>query len=84
VAVACGWAGRRRVERISTDPAVCHGRPCAGRTSRSSSARAVGVGLTVEEIAADFPDLARDDLRAALELAALVSGRRRMVPAGIA
>ena len=41
-------------------------------------------GMTIEEIMADFPDLARDDLLAALKFAALVSNRRRMVPFGAA
>jgi uncharacterized protein (DUF433 family) len=41
-------------------------------------------GMTVEEIIEDFPDLERDDLLAALEFAALVSGQRRVVPLGAA
>jgi len=41
-------------------------------------------GMTIDEIIEDYPDLERDDLLAALEFGALVSGQRRVVPLGAA
>ena len=41
-------------------------------------------GMTIDEIIKDYPDLERDDLLAALEFGALVSGQRRVVPLGAA
>jgi uncharacterized protein (DUF433 family) len=40
--------------------------------------------MTIEDVLADYPDLERDDLLAALEFGALASGRRRVVPLGAA
>ena len=40
--------------------------------------------MTIEEVLTNYPDLERDDLLAALELGALASGRRRVVPLGAA
>ena len=61
-----------RLDRITSDPAVCHGQP----TIR-------GPRYTVEsvlELLADYPDLERDDILAALEFGARAAGRRRVVP----
>ena len=57
---------------------------CVGCATRSSLLDLLASGMTVEEIIEDFPDLERDDLLAALEFAALVSGQRRVVPLGAA
>lgn len=40
--------------------------------------------MTTEDVLADYPDLERDDLLAALEFGALALGRRRVVPLGAA
>jgi uncharacterized protein (DUF433 family) len=40
--------------------------------------------MTIDEVLADYPDLERDDLLAALEFGALAAGRRRVVPLGTA
>lgn len=40
----------------------------------------LSAGMSFDEVLADYPDLERDDLLAALEFGALASGRRRMVP----
>lgn len=67
--------------RITFDPAVRHGQP---------TVRGLGypveilLGLlqaemTIEEVLADYPDLQRDDLLAALEIGALAVGGRRVV-----
>jgi uncharacterized protein (DUF433 family) len=39
-------------------------------------------GMTIEDVLADYPDLERDDLLAALELGALTAGGYRVVPLG--
>ena len=40
--------------------------------------------MTNEEVLADYPDLERDDLLAALEFGTLAAGRRWVVPLGAA
>jgi uncharacterized protein (DUF433 family) len=40
--------------------------------------------MTIDELLADYPDLERDDVLAALEFAALTAGRQRVVPLGAA
>lgn len=39
-------------------------------------------GMTVDEVLADYPDLERDDVLAALEYGALAAGNRRIPLAG--
>jgi uncharacterized protein (DUF433 family) len=75
-----------RLERITTDPSICHGQPTVRglRYPVESFLELLASGMTVEEILEDFPDLGRDDLLAALEFGALVSGQRRVVPLGAA
>jgi uncharacterized protein (DUF433 family) len=41
-------------------------------------------GMTFEEVLADYPDLERDDLLAALEFGALTAGGQRIDPPGAA
>ena len=68
-------------ERISIDPAVCGGRPCIKGTR-------IWVSLIVDNLAADvpekellaaYPQLAREDIRAALSYAAEMT-RERIIP----
>jgi uncharacterized protein (DUF433 family) len=40
----------------------------------------LAAGMSTEEILADYPDLERDDLLAALEFAAIALGTRRVTP----
>jgi uncharacterized protein (DUF433 family) len=40
--------------------------------------------MTVDELLAEYPDLERDEVLAALEFAALAVGRRRVVPVSAA
>jgi len=58
--------------RISIDPSVCGGRPViAGTRVRVTDVlEMLAGGASVEEIVADFPYLADDDVRAALGYAA--------------
>ena len=71
-----------RLERITTDPDICHGQPTIRRLRYpvQSLLELLASGMTIEEIIADHPDLERDDLLAALEFAALTAGGRRVVP----
>lgn len=75
-----------RLERITSDPAVCHGQPTVRgvRYPVETLLELLSSGMTVEEVLADYPDLERDDLLAALEYGALVAGRCRVVPLGAA
>ena len=75
-----------RLERITTDPAICHGQPTvrALRYPVENLLELLASGMSIEEIIEDHPDLERDDLLAALEFGALVSGQRRVVPFGAA
>ena len=75
-----------RLDRIVSDPAVCHGQPTVRGLPYpvENLLELLSSGMTIEEVLADYPDLERDDLLAALEFGALASGRRRMVPLGAA
>lgn len=58
--------------RITRDPAICHGKPCIRglRYTVESVLEWLASGMTIEEILADFPDLERNDILAALAYAA--------------
>ena len=72
-----------RLERITLDPSICHGKPTVRglRYPVESLLELLASGMTIEEIIEDHPDLERDDLLAALEFGALVSAQRQ-VPLG--
>jgi uncharacterized protein (DUF433 family) len=74
-----------RLERITVDPSICHGKPTVRglRYPVESLLELLASGMTIEEIIEDHPDLERDDLLAALEFGALVSAQRSM-PLGAA
>ncbi|MPY92413.1 MAG: DUF433 domain-containing protein [Acidimicrobiia bacterium] len=73
-----------RLDRITTDPDICHGQPTVRRLRYpvETLLELLASGMTIEEIIEDHPDLERDDLLAALEFGALASGMRRVVPLG--
>ncbi len=64
------------LNRITINPAQCHGRPCI----RGMRIRVVDIlemlaaGTQAEEILQDFPDLEPDDIRACLAYAADLAG----------
>lgn len=74
-----------RLSRITTDPAICHGRPTIRglRYPVQVLLELMSAGMTIDEILADYPDLENDDLLAALEYAALIAGGHQ-VPLGAA
>jgi len=75
-----------RLDRITSDPAVCHGQPTVRglRYPVASLLELLSAGMTIDEILADHPDLARDDLLAALKFGALAAGHHRVIPLGAA
>jgi uncharacterized protein (DUF433 family) len=60
------------LKRITTDPAVCAGRPCIRglRIRVTDVLEMLAGGASEDEILADYPSLERDDLRACLAFAA--------------
>jgi len=60
------------MERITSDPSLCGGRPCIrGLRIRVSDILAMlANGVSQSEILEDFPDLEPDDIKACLLLAA--------------
>jgi len=55
-------------ERITIDPEICHGKPTIRwlRYPVETSLELLSSGMTVEEILADYEDLEREDILAAL------------------
>jgi uncharacterized protein (DUF433 family) len=43
-------------------------------------AELLAAGMAINEVLADYPDLERDDILAALEFGARAAGRRRVIP----
>lgn len=66
------------LDRITSNPEVCGGRPCIRgmRIRVSDILEMLAQGVTQQEVLTDFPDLEADDIRACLMLAA----RRLDVP----
>ena len=74
-----------RLQRITSDPGVCHGQPTVRglRYPVESLLELLASGVTFEALL-DFPDLENEDLLAVLEFAALTIGGQRVVPLGAA
>jgi uncharacterized protein (DUF433 family) len=64
--------------RISTDPAVCHGKACiqGTRIPVSIVLDNLAVGLSAEEIVSSYPSLTLEDVRAAIAYAAELARER--------
>ena len=74
------------LDRITVNPEICHGSPTV-RGLRYPVAMIIGLlasGMTTDELLADYPDLERDDVLAALEYAAKVTDTRTSVPTSAA
>ena len=71
-----------RLERITIDPAICHGKPCIRglRYPVNVILDLLASGMTVEEILSDYDDLDRDDILAALEYGALAARVGTVLP----
>jgi uncharacterized protein (DUF433 family) len=69
-------------QRIVTDPEIHHGEPCIAGT-RVPVRMIVGSladGLTAEQIVAEYPQLAPEDIAAALAYAAEVLHQESLLP----
>jgi len=55
-------------ERITVDPEICHGKPCIRglRYPVETILELLTAGMTTDEILADYEDLEREDILAAL------------------
>ena len=75
-----------RLQRITSDPGVCHGQPTVRglRYPVELLLELLASGMTFEELVDDYRDLENEDLLAVLEFAALTIGGRRVVPLGAA
>ncbi len=73
------------LERISIDPNVCFGKPCIRGTRIWVSLLLdfLANGTTIEEILAEYPQLTREDILAAIAYGAEMSRERYVImPAG--
>lgn len=71
-----------RLNRITSDPAICHGQPVVRglRYPVTDLLDVLASGMTIDDILGDYPDLQREDLLASLEFAALAAGHRIVLP----
>jgi uncharacterized protein (DUF433 family) len=69
-------------DRITIDPSVCHGKPCIRglRYPVENVLEWLAGGMTIDEILADYEDLEREDILAALAFAAKVARTKRIDP----
>ncbi|MDO8437242.1 MAG: DUF433 domain-containing protein [Nitrosomonadaceae bacterium] len=67
-------------ERIMIDPAICHGKPCIRglRYPVENVLEWLASGMSTEEILADYADLEREDILAALSYAARLTHVKRL------
>lgn len=67
-------------DRITIDPAICHGKPCIRglRYPVESILEWLAAGMTPDEILADYEDLEREDILAALSFAARLTHMKRV------
>ena len=68
------------MNRITTDPEICHGKPCIRglRYPVQTVLEWLAGGMTVAEILDDYPDLESDDIYAALAYAARLAQTNRV------
>ena len=68
--------------RVTIDPAICHGKPCIRglRYPVESVLEWLAGGMTIEEILGDYQDLEREDILAALTYAARLAHTNRVEP----
>ena len=68
------------LNRITIDPAVCHGKPCVRglRYPVETLLELLSSGMSEPEILVDYPELEPEDLRAVLAYAARLAQTRRL------
>jgi uncharacterized protein (DUF433 family) len=69
-------------ERITIDPQICHGKPTIRglRYTVETILELLSSGMTVDEILADYEDLEKEDILAALDYARRLSQINRIEP----
>ena len=69
-------------ERITIDPTICHGKPTIRglRYTVETILELLSSGMAIEEILADYEDLEREDILAALDYARRLSQINRIEP----
>ena len=69
---------------VTIDPAVCHGKPCIRglRYPVEMLLELLSSGMSNDDVLADYEDLERDDLLAALAYAARLTRTKRIQPVG--
>ena len=70
------------LSRITIDPAICHGKPCIRglRYPVETILELLTSGMSFEDILADYEDLEREDILAALAYATRLSRVGRIEP----
>ena len=68
------------MDRITIDPAICHGKPILRglRYPVETILELLSSGMTPEEILADYEDLEREDILAALAFATRITQIKRI------
>ncbi|MDQ3555535.1 MAG: DUF433 domain-containing protein [Gemmatimonadota bacterium] len=68
------------IERITMDPAICHGKPCIRgmRYPVEMILELLSSGMSTPDILADYEDLEQEDILAALAFAAKLSQVKRI------
>ena len=71
---------QKLAERITIDPAMCHGKPCIRglRYPVETILELLSAGMTIDEILDDYEDLEREDILAALVYATRLSQVKRL------
>jgi uncharacterized protein (DUF433 family) len=69
------------LQRITVNPEICHGKPCVRglRYPVPMLLELLSSGMTVDEVLADYEDLEREDLLAALAYGARLTDAKRVV-----
>ena len=69
-------------QHISTDPRICHGKPCIRGTRIMVSVILDNLadGLSSDEIVTEYPPLTLNDVRAAIAYAAVLTREEELVP----
>ncbi len=62
-------------ERIEINPNICHGKPVikGTRVMVSNILSSLAAGQSIEQILEDYPNITKDDIRAALEFGSEIS-----------
>ena len=70
------------LDRITMDPAICHGKPCIRglRYPVELILELLSAGSTTEDILRDYEDLEREDVLAVLAFAARLAQVKRIQP----